>query len=265
MLKSAKIVFEDEWILVVNKPAGLVVNRSQTNREDTLQDELSDYLDLGSSLGIGDRAGIVHRLDRETSGLLVVAKKQKAFDDLQAQFKAREVKKEYIALVHGLIKDESGTVESKIARVGKFGKFGVVEHRSVEGREAKTDFTVTHSYTINDENFNNLADSRGEISKHRKRYLDANARDYSLLQVFPKTGRTHQIRVHLKYIGHPLVSDLIYGPGKLIKFDLQWCPRLFLHASSLEFSHPKAGKRMTFIADLPQDLKYALRSLTINH
>ncbi|KKR61076.1 MAG: Pseudouridine synthase [Candidatus Curtissbacteria bacterium GW2011_GWA2_40_31] len=101
-----KVIFEDEQILVVDKPAGLVVNRSETNRQETLQDQLVDYFKLGHDLGIGDRAGIVHRLDRETSGVLVVAKTQKAFDFLQKQFKDRKIKKEYVALVHGFVKEK---------------------------------------------------------------------------------------------------------------------------------------------------------------
>src|SRR3989339_914272 len=96
-----KVIFEDEQILVVDKPAGLVVNRSQTNEGETLQDQLCEYFQLGDDLGIGDRAGIVHRLDRETSGVLVVAKTQRAFEILQSQFKDRSVKKEYTTLVHG--------------------------------------------------------------------------------------------------------------------------------------------------------------------
>ena len=118
-----QIIFEDSEILVLNKPAGLVVNRSQTIKEETLQDLLSEYFNLGPSLGIGDRAGIVHRLDRETSGLLLVAKTQKSFENLQDQFKERKVEKEYVALVHGHIKDEKVEIKNKIVRIGKFGKF----------------------------------------------------------------------------------------------------------------------------------------------
>src|SRR3990167_2002143 len=105
-----KTIFEDERILVVDKPAGLVVNRSKTLNEETLQDQLADYFHLGKNLGIGDRAGIVHRLDRETSGILLIAKTQMAFDILQAQFRQRSIKKEYTALVHGRVSDQSGSI-----------------------------------------------------------------------------------------------------------------------------------------------------------
>src|SRR3990167_11123194 len=118
-----EVVFEDSEILVLDKPAGLVVNRSQTLKEETFQDLLSKYFNLGSSLGIGDRAGIVHRLDRETSGLLLVAKTQKSFENLQDQFKERKVEKEYTCLAHGEINQDSGVIEGDIRseerRVGK--------------------------------------------------------------------------------------------------------------------------------------------------
>lgn len=251
------IIFEDKNILVVNKPAGLVVNRSVTNKEGTLQDLLSEYLGLKEGdLGVGERAGIVHRLDRETSGLLVVAKDKKTFEDLQAQFKERRVEKQYKALVHGKFKEREGFVEGRIARVGRFGKFGVVDRRHETGRDARTDFKIDSVYTLK------LPDSAVQLSKHRINYLKVNASDYTLVTVFPKTGRTHQIRVHLKSIGHPLVSDLIYGPGKLIKSDLSWCPRLFLHAASLEFTHPKNMKRIKFEAPLPNELAGVLGKLS---
>ena len=263
ILKTAEIIFEDKWILVVDKPSGLVVNRSETNKDGTLQDELSGYFGLRSDdLGIGDRAGIVHRLDRETSGLIVVAKTKGAFENLQAQFKERQVTKEYRALVHGYLK-ESGSVETKIARIGKFGKFGVVDRRSI-GREARTDYKVEVGYEMHEDVLIKRIQELGfSLSKARIKYLKNHARDYSLLSVFPKTGRTHQIRVHLKHIGHPVVSDLIYTPAKLIKFDLLWCPRLFLHAKSLEISHPKTKKRLKFESDLPKDLKSAILNLQL--
>lgn len=272
MLKAAKVIFEDEWVMVVSKPSGMVVNRSDTNREGTLQDELSGYFKLGSSLGIGDRAGIVHRLDRETSGLLVVAKTQKAYENLQAQFKSREVTKEYLALVHGKVGQTEGSIEVRVARIGKFGRFGVVRGRPsytkvTEGKEARTDYKVIDSYIFKTELFDKILNPTSpdqddrKVTKSRINYLKQNAREYSFLSVFPKTGRTHQIRVHLKHIGHPVVSDLIYGPNKLIRFDLLWCSRLFLHASKLEFAHPKTGKSITFESGLPNDLKNAILNL----
>jgi len=285
-----KIIFEDDQILVVDKPAGLIVNRSDTCGEETLQDQLSKYFNLGKNLGIGDRAGIVHRLDRETSGLLLVAKTQEAFENLQRQFKDRKVAKEYIALVHGAMKNESGTIDADIGRIGKFGKFGAVD----QGRASRTDFKVVSRYQLRESCFNVLisvgrtsidsvrfSDISGSplklclrrmadihqniLTRPRINYLRHHAEDYTLLHLFPRTGRTHQVRVHLKSIGHPVVSDLIYTPQKLLKFDLSWCPRLFLHAQSLEFINPVSGKGLKLTCDLPKDLQEALGFLTIDN
>lgn len=265
-MKTVEIVFEDEWLIVVDKPSGLVVNRSQTAKGGTLQDEMFEYLNLtlakGSNPNIGDRAGIVHRLDRETSGLLLVAKTQKAFEKLQEQFKSREVVKEYIGLVHGYLSQKEGIIDAKIARIGKFGKFGVVDRRSF-GRESTTEYRLENYWRMEKDCFNVLIHQDKNLSKGRQRYLENNATRYSLLSVFPKTGRTHQVRVHLKSIGHPIVSDLIYGPTKLLKFDFTWCPRLFLHAKSLAFIHPKTKKRLKFESNLPVDLQITLGNLTL--
>ena len=266
------IVFEDKNILVVEKPSGLVVNRSDTVRVETLQDQLEDYFglrnDLGppatprklvlpGGLGIGGRAGIVHRLDRETSGLLVVAKSQKVFEFLQKQFKEREVKKEYTTLVHGEVKKEKGTISAEIGRVGKFGKFGLVK----EGRASITDYQVHRRYSFKSENFDRVL-KKLQLSKNRINYLKTNAIKYSLLKITPKTGRTHQIRVHLKSIGNPVVSDGIYAPSKLLQFDRAWCPRAFLHASYLEFKVSKSKSPVKFNSDISGDLKSALANLT---
>src|SRR3989304_4955360 len=263
-----KIIFEDEQILVVDKPAGLVVNRSQTNKGETLQDQLSDYFKLGHDLGIGDRAGIVHRLDRETSGVLVVAKTQKSFDSLQKQFKERKVKKEYVALVHGLVKGRIGSIAGDVGRIGRFGKFGVVD----EGRESRTDYEVQKYYQHHLLWVRPLlgVELLQALTKSRVRYLQNHAKDYTLLRLFPKTGRTHQVRVHLKSIGHPVVSRTLYAPAKLLKFDKLWCPRLFLHAQKIEFEDLKGkqilpahsglssgsmtGRQVVFEAPLPYDL-----------
>ena len=151
-----EIVFENDNVLVVNKQSGIIVNRSETSKDGTLQDELSNYFSLKSGdLGIGDRAGIVHRLDRETSGLLVVAKTKKAFLNLQLQFKNRVVKKTYIALVHGNFLNGQGSIDAHIARIGKFGKFGVVRsnRREDQGREANTDYKIVSKLQISNSKF----------------------------------------------------------------------------------------------------------------
>lgn len=255
-----KIVFENDQFLVLDKPSGLVVNNSQTVKRQTLQGKLTNYFKLKTGdLGIGGRAGIVHRLDRETSGLLVVAKISSAFENLQEQFAKRLVKKEYLALVHGKVGQDHGSIDVKIRRIGKFGKFGVLKKHEVGGRASETEYECHKRYLFNDEKFNELLTS--SFTKSRVNYLKVHAKNYSLLRVFPKTGRTHQIRVALKYIDHPVVSDSIYAPGKLLKFDKMWCPRLFLHSTNISFNDPKSGKKVSFKSPLPQNLRYALTSL----
>lgn len=222
---QVKHLFEDNALLVVHKPAGLVVNRSQTQKQPTLQDYLMDYFNLNNQ-GIGDRAGIVHRLDKETSGVLVIAKTNFAFESLQQQFKKRTVDKIYTVLIHGLLKEKEGKIEEPIARNPynrtKFGVFAF-------GRPSLTFYKVKELF-----------------NKH------------SLVKAFPKTGRTHQIRVHFKYINHPVVGDALYAGRKTARSDRRWCPRQFLHASHLEFTHPETAKRVKFEDPLPNDLVQAL-------
>ncbi len=252
------VIFENEEVLVVNKPAGLIVNNSNTSGENTLQDLVAHYLKLKEgNLGIGSRAGIVHRLDRETSGLLIVAKTDEAFLDLQDQFKKRQVQKKYVALVHGVATVERLNITTKIGRIGTFGKFGIVE----AGKESETEIVKTADLKFKISDFQSIIENEN-FNKVRVKYLNHQAINYSLFSVYPKTGRTHQIRVHLKSIGHPIVSDLIYEPAKLLKFDLLWCPRLFLHAEEIEFYDKKHKKRLNFSASLPSELKVALLHLT---
>lgn len=248
------IVYEDDSLIIVDKPSDLVVNKSETNNAQTLQDLIAEYLNLGDSVGVGDRAGIVHRLDRETSGLLIIAKSQEDFAKLQEQFKNRVVQKEYMALVHGHVESEDGVIETPIGRVGAFGRFGIVEG----GRESKTFYHVEDKLRLGDAEFEKLT---VDLNKNQVRYMQAQARDYTLLLLAPKTGRTHQIRVHLKSINKPIVADKIYGPARLLSFDLKWCPRLFLHSKSVEFTHPQTGKKMFVESELPDDLVNALEKL----
>lgn len=229
---TPKIIFEDKTILVIDKPAGMVVNRVKTIEGKTIQDWLEDYLKI-KGRGIGERAGIVHRLDKETSGILVVAKTQKVFEDLQQQFKQRRVEKRYLALVHGKVEPKEGTIEAPITR-SPFNrkKFGVF----LGGRPAKTKYKVKKYYSL--------------FTNH-----------YSLLELAPTTGRTHQIRVHLKYLGYPVVADEKYAGRKTARADRQWCPRQFLHASYLSFAHPETGKKIKFTSEFPKDLKKPLTNL----
>lgn len=227
------IIYEDDDLLIINKPSGLVVNKADTTRELTLQDYLLDYLKI-KDLGIGDRAGIVHRLDKDTSGVLLIAKTETAFISLQSQFKDRSIQKEYTALVHD-ITPEKGVINAPIER-NPFNRqrFGVFPG----GREAET-----HYVTQN--------------------YYNKNKFSYSLLRVSPKTGRTHQIRVHLKYIHHPIVSDSLYGGRKNLRHDLIFCPRLFLHASYISFTHPTSREHLKFETQLSNELQLVLSSMEI--
>lgn len=234
-----KVVFEDEYLLVIDKPAGVVVNRADTTGNmTTVQDWVdSRYKTPDSGQNNKEeflsRSGIVHRLDKDTSGLLVVAKIPEAFERLKDQFKNRTVEKKYLALVHGWVKPESGAIRAPIARSPFNPKhFGIFPG----GREAETDYRVL---------------------ENRK----AGNQEYSLLELIPHTGRTHQIRVHLKYINHPIVSDPIYGGRKNLQADLKFCPRLFLHATFLKFEHPVTNIELEFVLPLPSDLQRALDQL----
>lgn len=225
-----KIIFEDKNILVIDKPPGVVVNRVETTKKETIQDWVKNYLKIKGK-GVGDRAGIVHRLDKETSGVLIVAKSQKAFKVLQKQFKERRVEKRYLALVHGRVEPKEGVIEASIAR-SPFDrkKFGVF----LGGRRSKSKYKVRNY-----------------------------SRDYTFLELRPTTGRTHQLRVHLKHIGHSVVSDEKYAGRKTARADRQWCPRQFLHASYLSFTHPQTEEKVKFTSPLPLELKKALRKVKI--
>jgi len=231
-----KIIFEDKFLLVIDKPAGWVVNEAETTGKNpviqTWLKKLFDYEIVGEK---EFRSGIVHRLDKETSGVLIVTKTKGAFRHLQAQFKSREVQKIYVALVHGEVVPKEGEINAPLGRLPWNRKrFGILPG----GRKAVTQYRV----------ISNL------------KFPNSNEK-YSLLELYPKTGRTHQIRVHLKYLGHPVVSDEFYAGRKTARADRKWCPRLFLHASEITFSHPESINKVHFKSNLPQELETALSSL----
>jgi len=231
-----QILYEDKFLLVLNKPAGWVVNRSQTVKKETLQDWLEKNFQFSIFNFQNCRSGIVHRLDKDTSGVLVVAKTPEVFENLQKQFKERAVRKRYLVLAHGKVQPSEGMIRAPIAR-SPFDrkKFGVF----LGGREAETKYRIISNFQF-------------PISKKE---------NFSLLEVEPKTGRTHQIRVHLKYLGHPVVADEFYAGRKTYRDDKFWCPRQFLHAYELVFTHPQSEKKVKFSAPLPLDLKKALEHL----
>lgn len=226
------IIFEDGEILVIDKPSGWIVNESQSARGDILQSWLSN-MEYPLAKERDYRSGIVHRLDKETSGILLVAKTAEAFNGLQLQFKERKVQKNYTTLVHGVPKPGEGEILAPVGRLPwRRDRFGIVPG----GREAATKYKTLKTYS-------------------------KDGGEYSLIEAHPKTGRTHQIRVHLKYLGYPVVGDEFYAGRKTARGDRLWCPRLFLHASQIAFSHPGSGERVSFKSSLPEDLKKALSHL----
>lgn len=217
------IVYEDDDVIVINKPQGMVVHPAPGHDEHTLVNALLYHCPLSTINGTF-RPGIVHRIDKDTSGLLMVAKNDKAHRSLAKQLKDKTNIREYVALVHGRIAEDEGTINAPIGRSLKDRKKQAVVK---DGRNAVTHFEVL------------------------KRY-----RDYTLVKCILETGRTHQIRVHMKYIGHPLVGDPLYGPKKTIKGNGQ-----FLHAGKLGFVHPTTGKLLVFEAPLPKIFQECLEKL----
>lgn len=249
-----KIIYQDEDLLVLDKPPGLVVESADTVKKETLAD--ISQRDFGIKL---PRGGIVHRLDKDTSGIILLAKTQTVLENLQNQFKERKIKKEYLALVHGII-TEKVRVEGNIGRnPGNREKFTVL----AEGKEAVTEYEPLKKLQRAPEGEGGrLQEIFADFNKIQMRKLQKqNYGQFTLLLCKPKTGRTHQIRVHLKYINHPIVSDEKYVGRKMYRLDKRWCPRLFLHAKKIGFYHPVKGEWMEFESELPEDLQEALDKL----
>jgi 23S rRNA pseudouridine1911/1915/1917 synthase len=230
------IVFEDETLVVVNKPAGLVVHPAAGLQSGTLANALAYHFQQLPDSGAGVRPGIVHRLDRDTSGLLVVAKTEAALEHLSDQFRDRTVFKSYVALVHGRVSAESGTIDQPLARdLSNRTRMAVVRG----GRSALSLFRVRQRFDR-----------------------------FTLLDVELKTGRTHQIRVHLAWLRHPVVGDETYGGGRdntiqdaRLRAHVRNLGRHFLHAEKLAFTHPETGERVEFNSPLPPELTTLLTEL----
>ena len=230
------IVHEDEALIVVNKPAGLVVHPAAGIHSGTLANALAFHFEnLPASTG-SIRPGMVHRLDRDTSGLLVVAKTEEALENLSDQFRDRTVSKSYVALVHGRVDDAAGRIDQPLAR-DKSNRTRMAVMRG--GRSALTLY---------------------KVRKHYDRF--------TLLDVELKTGRTHQIRVHLAWLHHPVVGDETYGGGRdnnvqdaRLRSMVRNLGRHFLHAERLAITHPTSGERLEFEAPLPDELADLLRHL----
>jgi len=239
------IVYEDDDLAVVNKPAGMMVHAGAGATDDarnrgTLVNALLHHFASLSSVGGETRPGIVHRLDKETSGLIVVAKNDDAHRRLAAQFAGRKVKKKYIALVHGWLKKDSGTISASISRDRVRRTRMTTRHSG--GREAVSHYNVT-------------------------RRLDTVFGNFTLIEVRIDTGRTHQIRVHMSSLGHPIVGDTLYGAQRQLlptgKQNAQplSLPRNFLHAARLELSHPTNQTALSFESLLPGELQGFLTTL----
>lgn len=225
------IIFENDSYFVIDKPSGWITNDASTTKDQpVVQTWVREQFEYPLKNNYLMRDGVVHRLDKETSGILLVAKTEAAFTELQRQFKERIVKKRYTALAHGKVLPENGEVRVAVGRLPwRKDRFGVIPG----GRESKTLY---------------------ETLDHYKDAKDV----YSLLLLKPETGRTHQIRIHLKHINHPIVSDTFYAGRKTSRKDRKWCPRLFLHASEINFIDPITQKEVHFKSALAQDLQKAL-------
>ena len=231
-----EIVYEDDTLVVVNKPAGLVVHPAAGIHSGTLANALAYHFQQLPDSGAGVRPGIVHRLDRDTSGLLVVAKTEAALEHLSDQFRDRTVLKSYVALVHGRLSVESGRIDQPLAR----------------DPSNRTRMAVVRG-------------GRSALSLYRVRQRFDR---FTLLDVELKTGRTHQIRVHLAWLKHPVVGDETYGAGRdntiqdaQVRARVRNLGRHFLHAEKLAFTHPQSGERMEFTSPLPQELSELLTAL----
>lgn len=238
-MSKIKIIYEDADILVLDKPSGITVNRSDTTKgEETIQDWVENEFKVqvlrlkGNEEGdFYKRSGIVHRIDKETSGILLVAKTPQAFEDLQKQFKDRNIKKTYLALVHGKVLPETGEISVPVGRLPwNRKKFGVL----AGGREAVTSYKLLSTLHL-------------VVGKKEE--------PFSLLELYPETGRTHQIRVHLKYFNHPIFADFLYAGRKTSRDDRKILGRVFLHAKKIVFTHPISKKRITLESPLPEDLQ----------
>jgi 23S rRNA pseudouridine1911/1915/1917 synthase len=232
------IIYEDDDLIAVDKPAGMVVHPGAGIESSTLANALVYHFNTLSETAGRIRPGIVHRIDKETSGLLVVAKNDLAHERLSDQFRDRQVFKLYIALVYGRMSQERGEIEARIGR-SSHNRTRMAVLRGGAGRTAHTIFQVAQAY-----------------------------RELTLLKVQIKTGRTHQIRVHMAHIGHPIVGDASYGSGRensirdlSTRNQIRALGRHFLHSAELSFTHPRTGARLELTSPLPPELAGFLKPL----
>jgi 23S rRNA pseudouridine1911/1915/1917 synthase len=255
------ILYEDDSFLCINKPPGVVVNRAQSVKTETVQDWAASYLHLPVAAvstppsvvqqnpltepvydiaqEFLSRSGIVHRIDKETSGILLIAKTSQAFGNLKQQFMERTVKKTYQAIIHDRLPSQEGEINAPIDRL-PWNKelFGIVPN----GKPSQTLYKVLATYE--------------KKTKKGREY-------YQLVACYPKTGRTHQIRVHLKYLNRPIVGDYLYAGRKTARDDRTWVPRVMLHAYEIECTHPTLAESCVITAPLPEDMQEVIKKLQV--
>ena len=241
-MAEIKVIYNDDDLIILDKPVGILVHPTEAKEPETLVSWLINKYPQINKLSWPDenRAGIVHRLDKDTSGLIILAKNPDILKKLQEEFRNRKIKKTYVALVLGKIEPEEGKIEAAIIR-GKAGRQKVLEYSysfsKDKVRPAKTYYKVIKYYRYHDQ-------------------------DLTLVEVKPQTGRMHQIRVHLKHLGHPIIGDPLYNTKESRKLSKKLeLNRQFLQSEKLEFVHPKTGMKINLSSDLPNDLKNVLSKL----
>jgi 23S rRNA pseudouridine1911/1915/1917 synthase len=230
---DVSILFEDVAFLAINKPVGVVVNRAESVKGETIQDwveknakcpMLNDQSNAGSEFCM--RSGIVHRIDKETTGILLIAKTLESFIELQRQFKERVISKTYMAIVHGELVPKEGEVRAPVGRLPwNRERFGIVPG----GKESVTKYAAIKT-------------------------IEKDGEKLTLVSVHPETGRTHQIRVHMKYMNHPLLGDYLYAGRKTSRDDREWATRVMLHAWKIVLHHPTTGETLAIEAPIPDDM-----------
>lgn len=235
LLNNVKVIYDDDDLIVIDKPAGILVHPTQANEQETLVSWFLEKYPDAIKLNWPDklRPGIVHRLDKDTSGLIIMAKNPEILSKLQKLFQSRQIKKTYTALVFGKL-DGNGVIEAAITR-----------------GDAGQQKALDNVYSFSKENIR-PAVTEYHVIKHLRYHND----DLTIVEAMPKTGRMHQIRVHLKHIGHPIIGDPLYNikQSRAISKELN-IKRQFLHASQLKFTHPITNEPMSLSSPLPEDLE----------
>ncbi len=239
---NIRILYEDKSLIVINKPAGVLVHPTLANEKETLSIWMAEKYPKINKLNWPDitRVGVVHRLDKDTSGVLIMAKTPEILAKLQEQFKSKAIQKTYLVLVLGKIKQNEGEISAGIIR----GENGLQKIQD-----------TAYSFSKNT--------TRPSLTKYRNlNYYKYRNSEFTLLEVKPKTGRMHQIRIHLKHIGHPIIGDQLYYSKESKKISKDLCLfRQFLHANKIEFNHPVNSKPMLILSDLASDLENILKKM----